>query len=192
MLVVQNTYPSNLPADFDDLKTNQLRVDNDLEDVVIASKIKAAARIIEQYTNRILLSSTFTAYLDCLPNNNVVEIMKFPITSIDSVKYYNESGVLTTMALGTDYVIDIKDCPARVRFRTSPNIQSNIFNGIEIAFTAGHANYKEIDNGISEVLKLITGQLYEQRQNESSTHLSESSLNYKTILNLYVKGSYIC
>ena len=185
MRIVQNTYPTGLVYPIGQLQ-DELRVDEDSEIVVLTSMLKAATSIAEQHTNRVLLSSTFTAYLDDLESLEV-EIFKFPITSIDSVKYYNTSGTLTTLTANTDYFVDITSCPARVKFATAPSVQASIYNPIQINFTAGHATVDAIDNGIIAAIRIITGQLYEQRQNESN--MSEASMNYDRLLNMYIKGS---
>ena len=185
MRIVQNTYPTGLVYPITQLK-DELRVDEDSEIVVLTSMLKAATSIAEQYTNRVLLSSTFTAYLDEL-DSLTVEIFKFPITSIDSVKYYNTSGTLTTLTANTDYFVDTTSCPARVKFLSAPSLQSNILNGIQINFTAGHSDINSIDSGIIAAIRVMTGQLYEQRQNESN--MSEASMNFDRLLNMYIKGS---
>ena len=185
MRIVQNTYPSGLVYPIERLK-DELRVDEDSEIVVLTSMLRAATSIAEQHTNRVLLSSTFTAYLDSL-DELTVEIFKYPVTSIDTVKYYNTSGVLTTLVANTDYFTDVTDCPARVKFLSAPSLQSNILNGIQINFTAGHSNINSIDSGIIAAIRVMTGQLYEQRQNETNT--TEATMNFDRLLNMYIKGS---
>lgn len=182
MRIVQNTYPTNLVYPITQLK-DELRVDEDSEIAVLTSMLKAATSKFEKHTNRALLSSTYTAYLDDL-ESLTVEIFKFPITSIDSVKYYNTSGTLTTLTANTDYFVDITDCPARVKFLTAPSIQANILNGIQINFTAGHSDINAIDSDIISTIRIVTGQLYEQRQNDK-----QEGLNFDRLFNMFIKGS---
>jgi len=189
MKIVQQTFPTTLPVELELIKS-QLRIDGTDEDILISNRVKSAQSFIEQYTNRCLLSSTFIAYLDSYPETELW-IYKFPITAITAVKYYNSAGTLTPMTDGTDYVYSIKDCPTKVKFLTTPAIQTDIYDGIEIHFTAGHADLEDIDKGIIEALNLIVGSFNENRQNESSFNVNEIPLNYKNLLNMYVKGTYL-
>jgi len=181
MRIVQNTYPTGLVYPIGQLQ-DELRVDEDSEIVVLTSMLKAATSKFEKHTNTVLLSSTFTAYLDEL-ESLTVEIFKFPIASIDSVKYYNTSGTLTTLTANTDYFVDITSCPARVKFLAFPAIQSNILNGIQINFTAGHTTVDAIDSDIISVIRIVAGQLYESRQNDPD------KLNFDRLFNMFIKGS---
>lgn len=183
MNVVQNTYPEITAYPIGQIKSD-LRVDGDGEDLLIYSLLKAATSMIEGYTNRVLLESTFTAYLDELPSDLTVYLFKYPVTSIDSVKYYNSSGVLTTLTNNVDYFIDISGCPARVKFLTPPSVQANILNGIQINFTGGATDINSVDKGIIAALRVIVGHLYENRQGDNI-----DSLPFNRILNQYIVGS---
>lgn len=188
MKIVQQTFPQILPIPLDVIKL-QLRIDGTDEDINISTRVKSAASIVEKYTNRVLLESTFIAYFDEYPETEI-ELFVYPITAV-VVKYYNSSGVLTTMTSGTDYVLDMKDCPTRIKFLTTPALQANIYNGIEIHYTAGHSDIEDIDKGIIEGLNLIIGSFNENRQNESAFQVNEIPINYRRILDLHVKGKYI-
>jgi len=187
MKIVQQTFPSILPVELSDMKS-RLKVDGSVEDFIISAWVKSATSFIEQYTNRVLLQSTFIAYFDDYQD---IEIVKFPITAITAVKYYNSGGTLTTMTSGTDYVVDIKDSPTRIKFLLTPSIQTNIYNGLEVHFTAGYSDINDIDAGIIQALNVIVGSFYENRQNETTFAVNELPINFRVLLDLYVKGYYL-
>jgi len=87
MKIVQQTFPSILPVELSDIK-NRLKVDGSVEDFIISAWVKSATSFIEQYTNRVLLESTFIAYFD---NYEDIEIVKYPITSITVITSGNVS-----------------------------------------------------------------------------------------------------
>jgi uncharacterized phiE125 gp8 family phage protein len=88
MRIQQVTYPTGTLITLAEAKAH-LRVTIDNEDSVINDCIKSATSLVESYTNQYLQSRTFVAFLDIQEFTafNVIDIWKFPITSIESIKY---------------------------------------------------------------------------------------------------------
>lgn len=183
-MIVQNTYPVNTAIPLSVAKLH-LKVDSDDEDYLINEMIKAATSYAEKYTNRVLLERTFTAYFDEVQD---IEINRWPISSIDSVKYINSSGTLTTLVDGTDYFTDIKSCPARVKIVTTLSIQTNVLNGLQVNFTAGESDYRNIERGITKAMLILIGDMYEQRQSMASNFLQVSNFTADKLFDLFIKG----
>lgn len=91
-----------------------LKVDTTADNDLIDDLIDAAQDTVQNFTNRKLSSETWYYYLDEFPNGDI--ILPFsPVTSITSVKYYDTNNDQQTLTADTDYYIDIKDEPARIR-----------------------------------------------------------------------------
>ena len=74
-----------------------LRVDHSDDDTLISALITAARQMCEEYTRRILVTTTVDEYFDKFPKNkwnnlsNLIYLSRGPVASITSVKYVDES-----------------------------------------------------------------------------------------------------
>ena len=68
------------------------------DDALITSLIKTAEKCFEDYTGRILITTTFKTFRDFWGAG--YELMKSPLQSLSSVKYYDEDNNLQTLDSG--------------------------------------------------------------------------------------------
>ena len=189
MKIVQQTSPAGLPVSLAMAKLH-LKIEDGVtdDDELIANLIKAVTSYVEQYTNRYLLTRTFTAFLDSVPTDGVIEIHRYPVTAISSVKYINTSDVLTTMS-ASDYTTDIQDCPARVSIISTPSVSSTAFNAIQVNFTAGHTDAMAQEKGVIQAMLVMIADLYEQRQSMVNNYMDIGSISRNILLDMYIKGA---
>ena len=90
---------------------NFLRVDGSDDDALITALISAAREMCEQYTRRILVTTTIDEYFDGFPNyknavsKDIIYLSRGPVQSITSLKYVDEIGSEETVA-SSYYVSD--------------------------------------------------------------------------------------
>jgi len=189
MRIQQVTYPTGTLITLAEAKAH-LRVTIDNEDSVINDCIKSATSLVESYTNQYLQSRTFVAFLDIQEFTafNVIDIWKFPITSIESIKYLDSSGVEQTFSTA-NYTTDLIDSPARVLPTTIATVKLNIVNQYRIYFTAGHLTRESIDSELIGWVKIFTAFFYQTRQPEyTGQSVSEIAYNYQSALDKFNKG----
>lgn len=157
--------------------------DNDAE---ITEMIKAATEIYENAAWIDITSKTRTFYLDNW--QSVIKLDRTPIQSVTTVKYYNTSNVLTEMTPNTDYQVDIHATQPEIIMENTPNLYDKI-NPIEIAVLCGHASMTTVPFGIVRGIKMLIGDLYENRQNTGSNLYSPGAISMKTmdLIGLYQK-----
>ena len=97
------TEPTVEPVTLTEAKL-QCRVDVADDDALITRLISAARSRAEQITQRSIAEQSLTLYLDEFPTD-AIELLKGPVNTITSVKYYNDAGVLTTIT-STNYALD--------------------------------------------------------------------------------------
>lgn len=151
-----------------------LRVTGTDQDAVISQLINSAVDIIEHETWIVLHSRSFTMYMDdftMLTNGRLAPsalIAKYPVTAISSVKYYDTSNSLQTMS-ASDYSTDIQSNLTRIYFENTYNVYNDRFNAVEIAFTAGYADWHDIPDQYVQCLLALVHELYDGRQEETIT-----------------------
>lgn len=123
---------TSLPVTLEQIKKH-LQIEYDDDDTIIENKIKSALTIIENETNRKFTEDEWRLNLDSYVCE--IELPMPPLLQIDSVKYYNTSGVLTTT---TDYTVSKPmKLPAKLRFNKPLAIDSTYRpNAIQIEFTS--------------------------------------------------------
>jgi uncharacterized phiE125 gp8 family phage protein len=189
MRIQQATYPSGTLITLAEAKLH-LRVTVDNEDSVINDCIKSATSLVETYTNQYLQSRTFVAYLDIQEFTafNEICIWKYPITSIESIKYLDSDGTEQTFS-SANYTTDLIDCPARILPTTIATVKLNIVNQYRVYFTAGHLTREAIDSELIGWVKIFTAFFYQTRQPEyTGQAVSEIAYKYQTALDKFSKA----
>ena len=103
------TAPVDLLVDFTELKSH-LRLQQDLEDAVLTTYVRAAIETVQKHTWQVLQSTSFKGYMTGWGD---IRLSQFPVSDVTSVKYYNSANVLTTMVKDTDYYLNLKSDPAK-------------------------------------------------------------------------------
>lgn len=142
-----------------------LRIDHSTEDTLIAALIVAVREVVEDVTNRALISSTWELRLDSWPSMPL-KLPKPPLVSITSIKYVDEAGVEHTVA-NTVYDLDIDSEPGRLFFKPNQSWPSDTlwpYGAVRIRYVAGWANAAAVPQKIKNAMLLGIGHLYENRE----------------------------
>lgn len=157
------TPPLIEPILLEEAKT-YLKIDVDDDDAYIESAIKAAREMVEQFTNRKLVSQAWlmTTYVI----KDYFDLPFAPLISISHVKAIDEEGTKTAT---TSYVLDNAFLFPRIRL-TDAGYPSNY----EVQATYGYSI--EIPEPLTDALRMLMAEKFENR------HLSSIPENIKAVL----------
>jgi len=141
---------------------DHLRIGSDMTDDARVARLIVAARLeFEQFTNRILMSSTWDAYLDSWPDDGKI-LVPGPVTSITTIKYQDTADAQQTWS-SSYYVADLVSEPARIALaygQTWPLIYYET-NNIVIRFVGGYANAGSVPEDIKTGLYFAIQSIYD-------------------------------
>lgn len=83
------------------------------DDTLLAALITAARELIEQYTNRALITQTWYYYLQCWPLENYIELPFGNLQSISAITYKDTDGSATTID-ASEYIAETGSYLGRV------------------------------------------------------------------------------
>lgn len=143
-----------------------LRVDAGVEDSLIQVLIDAATASAEQMMGRAIMPQKWQLVTDSFDDLS----LKMPtVTAVDSVKYVNASGVLTTLdpsiyqaVLGSDYQASIELAYGQ----SWPDVRDQP-ESVQVIFSCGYADAASVPAAIIAWIKLCVGALYANRELES-------------------------
>ncbi|ADG70062.1 phiE125 gp8 hypothetical protein (plasmid) [Planctopirus limnophila DSM 3776] len=161
--VVTTIAPADEPITLADLK-RQIRVDTSDEDDQLTAYIKAARELLEEHTERALVTQTRQLYLDRFPSCQTIEIPCTPVTSIESIEYIDPTGQLQELD-PSSYVADLVSSPARIRpayGRFWPAIRYQM-NAVIVTFEAGQ-DVDEVPERAKQAIRLLAGHWYANRE----------------------------
>ena len=165
------TAPVLEPVLLDDLKLH-LRIDLDIldEDEYLEGLQKIAREHVEDITRRALLTQTWDYYLDDWPKEDFI---KLPFGNLQDValtqyvKWKDEDGVSTTLAVTTDYLWETNGeacgrvvLPYGVSWPTGTLYPSK---PITVRFVCGWTTAELVPFKIKAAVKMICSDLYEGR-----------------------------
>ena len=145
------------------------------EDDDIESCITVARDMVEEHTGRRLINQTWNYYLDEWPCSDKMKIPYPPLVSVSSIKYTNDDGTEYTMSTSS-YNVDTNSEPGRIVLADTgewPSETLNAMNPINIEFVAGYGTSTSVPKTIKQAMKLIVGDLYENRENSRDTKYGE-------------------
>lgn len=146
---------------------NFLRVDGSDDDVLIGALISAAREMCEQYTRRILVTTTIDEYFDGFPNyknavsKDIIYLSRGPVQSITNLKYVDEIGSEETVA-SSYYVSDTISEPARIASTAGWFATNGIINQVIVRYVVGTA-VDSIPTPLKQGMLLIISDLYDKR-----------------------------
>lgn len=135
----------------------QCRIDDDVEDGLIAQKISSAREWVEEYTGRIVAQRALAAHFRAW--GSYLELSKRPIISVDAIAYNGLDGD----GVYADAVIAL--WPDQVRIYPGPNgfpALSIPGRGIIVAYTAGYEAASVPHSMIEAILVLVGGMMSER------------------------------
>jgi len=146
---------------------NFLRVDHSDDDTLISALITAARQMCEEYTRRILVTTTIDEYFDKFPSNrwnnlsNLIYLSRGPVASISSVKYVDEIG--SDVTISTDaYVTDLISEPARIQSVSGWFAAAGVVNQVIVRYVVG-TDVSSIPKPLIQGMMLVISDLYDQR-----------------------------
>ena len=158
------------PVTLDELKIH-LRVDNELENDLIASLGVTARQYIEKLTDQILIEQSVLVYFDKFPLlTDCLELPVYPIKSITHIKYNGEVENALENPLtweSSKYRADLISRKARIAPISTESFPTAKFelNAVEIELIAGFGDATKVPDIFKTAIKLIVGEMYEHRQN---------------------------
>ena len=187
---LRQNQPDDEPLTLEEVK-DYLRVDTNSEDALITSFIIAARRQVEARTLRPLITQTWLLSLDFSDISDIVEINKFPLQSVDSIKYFDIDGNIQTID-SSKYIVDINSNPCRIQFTDLPSTIKNQINAMQIEFTCGYGDLaSDVPDDIKLAMKFIIGHYYENRQDVvTGTQVNEIPQSSQFLLEPYRNSVY--
>lgn len=181
-----------------------LRLDEQVDTRVIKNLILASTNFVENYTGRALINRTLKMSIDNVEEIDVplwegtrigpditirkryIELPRPPVSSVSSVKYYDDSDTESTFA-SSKYYVDTQREPARIILRNGESFPTalRVGNAVEITYIAG---YGATGASVPEALRLAMLQYitfnYEHR-GELETGNPRLPQSLKNLLNPY-------
>lgn len=177
MTLKLQTAATLLPVSLAEAKLH-LRVDVTDDDALITSLIGAATLDAEHLMGRAVMPQKWQLMLDSfiqqppvqhyqvVSSVQALDLQRPPVTGVDSIKYVNSSGVLTTVdpsvyqfVSGSDYTARV--VPAYGQSWPTPRLQPE---AVQIVFSCGYADAASVPEPIKAWIKLRIGGLYENRE----------------------------
>lgn len=157
------TAPTDEPVTAAEAKAHA-RIDDDAENALIATMLKAARELAETYTGRALVTQTWSMFMDAFPACAMIEVPKPPLVSVTHVKTYDDADDDTTFA-ASNYFVDAKAEPGRIVLRSTaswPDVD-RVANGVEVQFIAGYGEPSAVPASIKRGILELFMWLYEHR-----------------------------
>lgn len=182
---VQVITPPTVPAiDRDRLKAF-LRIDNTNDDTLLDEFISDAADLLEGETGLTLSPTTFLETRDVFPlvpnvirQINVLEIpevlhnglasdnmqlMMLPVSSVTSVQYYDENGVLQTLDPSI-YIVDTNYGRIACQYGQVWPATRPIINAVQITYVAGYADATKMPRVVRQAMRMLIAHWWEHRE----------------------------
>lgn len=201
------TPPEIDPVSYDEA-ADHVRVDSSADMEYLTGLISVAREYVESATGRACLQAgyrlTAPSWWSIIPNMALqtaifpdylfayaVPLMRSPIISVESVKYYApNSEVLTTMDTA-DYRVITGLEPGMVQIKTAPPATEIRPDAIQINFTAGYSDPGSTPPTLRHAIKMLAAHLYENRLPVAFASCSEIPFTLKTILENQKIGGWV-
>ena len=174
MALIIKTSPASEPVSLTEAK-NYLRITDSDDDALINSLVTAIRQKAENWTRRLLITQTWTLWLDSVPRGVTLTIPLSPVQSVTHIKSSDSANTVSTFDC-SNYLIDGASIPGRIGLNgghTWPNALRRM-NALEIEFVAGFGNESSvpetIKQGILQWVKLLfanKSKLYESDESTS-------------------------
>jgi uncharacterized phiE125 gp8 family phage protein len=155
------------------------------DDALFSSLIGAATLEAEHLMGRSVMPQkwqvTLGAFAQC------IDLQRPPVTAVDSVKYVNASGVLTTVDPSVYQLVGVGEYTSRVvpaygQAWPTPRAQAE---AVQIVFSTGYADAAIVPEPIKSWIKLRVGALYENREAWTVGHQIERNEHVDLLLDRY-------
>lgn len=145
-----------------------LRFDDAAEYELIQDDIDAAVLYVEKISGKQLLTATYDYKLPCFPGPySRVELPRPPVSSVDSVKYYDTSGTLTTLTVNTHYTVQLGTEHAAAYVMPAYSLCWPATRGYDmdvvIRFTCGFGGAADVPQTFRKQIKLLVAHWFHNR-----------------------------
>lgn len=166
---VRLVIPSTLsPITSDEAKAHLKVTTTDEEDLIL-SQLSAAVKRCEDYRQSNVMDAQYELYSRGWPSwNQVFNLQKNPVTSINSVKYYDEDNNLQTVAPSNYRLQDFR-CPCHLEFDSGfnwPDVHDRQYP-IIVNFQSGYLGASSVPPTLKHAILIELGTLHEVRQSET-------------------------
>lgn len=156
------TAATHEPLSIEELKAH-LRVDTDDEDATIDSLQSAVRKYCETFTGRQFVSATYDQTFEGWENKMLLDLP--PLSSVTSVKYYDEDGVEQTLSDSIyDVVTNVEPGLIRLAYDQSWPTHRCQNEPITIRYVAGYGEAPAVPETIKQVIRLLVGHFFENRE----------------------------
>lgn len=178
IMAVSNDLPMSL-ASFKD----HARVIGTAEDTIIGSYLRAAATLIEGFTNRAFLVQTYHQSMRWFGGREII-LRRSPAATITSIKYNDANGAQQTFDL-TKVSLCAASEPSVVRLKQGegwPDTDLSSGN-VQITYTAGYASEATIPDGLKQCLRFLALHFYENKIPVQSLSQATVPLTFISVIN---------
>jgi len=147
-----------------DAKDMQLKVDwsDATQNTHIDNLILGSTQLLEAYTNRTMIETTYNFYLTGFPTGGIV-LPVSPVSSITSIKYYDTSNRIQTWA-DTNYFWHDSEEPTIIKYVDSaPDTYDDRFDAVDVEFVAGYGDADAVPKNLRQSIMVLLTDLYENR-----------------------------
>lgn len=148
------TEPAVEPVTLDEVKA-QLAIVDTLQDDILRRRIREVREYVELFLSRALITQTWEIAMDDFPPTR---FYRYPVQSIESVKYFDGNDVEQTLAT-TVYILDDYERPQeKIRLRQNQSWPSTNMevNNVKVRFVAGYGDDRtRVPGPIRESIILI-------------------------------------
>ncbi len=161
-MITQTSPASTTPVSLSEAKLFLKMDDISDDDALITMLISAATQQVENATGRCLINQTWSQTFTDWDN---LVLYRSKVSSITSVKYYDNAGVLQTLSSSV-YELDGLE-PSKVRLKPDQEwaAHDGRSDGISIVYVAGYgASSSYVPESLKLVVLIVLSWLYENRQ----------------------------
>lgn len=203
--------PSEVGIDLEELKS-QLAITGTADDARLTRLAIAALTFTERYINRAFLKRTYLYKLPMFGSSMRGELDDFwfepigslerktpiivlpypPLVQVNSVKYYDEAGVLQTIS-SSNYQVDTASEPGRIApvygyTWPTPGVR---LHPIEIEYVAGYGDvFGSVPVDLRHAVMMLVGHLNENRETTTPLSLADVPFGFDDLVAGYKTGSF--
>lgn len=132
-----------------------LASDDTTHDTVLAGIIETATEQWESDTDSVLMSRTLRVYLECFDDDEIY-LPSRPVQSVTSVKYYNDSDVLTTLSSSV-YDLDKGSRAVRLKWDSVWPSTATRWDAAQVNYVAGYTTANDVPAIAKRAILLLVG-----------------------------------
>lgn len=169
---------------------NYLRVNTTVENSLLAGFITTARALFERSANLALITQTMVQTLEHNPPH-ICYLMRGPIQSITSVKYYNQAGSLITADPSTYNTDLVTGGMGRLWFPNGqPTMSTLIRPAFQVTFQAGFGDTAaDVPQPICQAILLCAAYYFENRAAYTDATIKSVPQGFEAIVDMYKVGN---